>query len=81
MCVSGPYKFEEFPEAATELSKIYGPVFRLKLGPSVHMVVTVDADDARTIFQSEGKQPFRPPFPVLAHYRQKTFGSAGIVPG
>ncbi|KAF4522679.1 hypothetical protein B566_EDAN010460 [Ephemera danica] len=76
----GPYKIERLTEAFGDLSKKYGPIFRLRLGPQ-DMLMTTDADDARTLFQHEGKKPFRPPFPALVHYRQKTFGSCGIVPG
>lgn len=45
------------------------------------MVITLDPDHTEILFQSEGKNPQRPPFPALVHYREKVFNSAGVVPG
>jgi hypothetical protein len=55
-------------------------VFKLRLS-GADSVVTVDADDTRTMFRYEGRHPFRPSFPAVQHYRQKRFGSVGVVPG
>jgi hypothetical protein len=63
-----------------DLSRQLGPVFKMKLN-GADIVVTVDADDTRTMFRHEGRHPFRPPFPAVEYYRQKTYGSIGIVPG
>ncbi|PSN54195.1 hypothetical protein C0J52_03559 [Blattella germanica] len=57
-----------------------GPVFKLRLN-GTELVITVDADDTRTLFRHEGRLPHRPPFPALLYYRQHKFGSIGIVPG
>jgi hypothetical protein len=62
-----------------DLSRQLGPVFKLRLN-GADFIVTVDADDIRTMFHHEGRYPFRPPFPAVQHYRQKTFGSVGMVP-
>lgn len=45
------------------------------------MVVTLDPDHTRLLFQNEGTKPERPPFPALLHFRQKRFSSVGVVPG
>jgi hypothetical protein len=63
-----------------DLSRQLGPVFKLRLN-GTDSVVTVDADDTRTMFRHEGRHPFRPSFPAVQHYRQKAFGTMGIVPG
>lgn len=63
-----------------DLSRQLGPVFKLRLS-GADSVVTVDADDTRTMFRYEGRHPFRPSFPAVQHYRQKRFGSVGVVPG
>ncbi|XP_021914797.1 probable cytochrome P450 49a1 isoform X1 [Zootermopsis nevadensis] len=76
----GPYKLERLTDAVMDLSRQLGPVFKLRLN-GADIVVTVDADDTRTMFRHEGRLPYRPPFPAVQHYRQKTFGSIGIVPG
>lgn len=77
---TGPYKAERLTEAVMDLSRQLGPVFKLRLS-GADSVVTVDADDTRTMFRHEGRHPFRPSFPAVQHYRQKRFGSVGIVPG
>lgn len=45
------------------------------------MVVTINADDAKTLFLNEGKHPIRPTFPALVHYRRRRFNSVGVTPG
>ncbi|XP_069692677.1 probable cytochrome P450 49a1 [Periplaneta americana] len=76
----GPYNAERLTEAVVDMSRKFGPVFKLRLG-GTDFVVTVDAEDTRTMFRHEGRYPYRPPFPALHYYRQNTFGSIGIVPG
>lgn len=80
MNFTGPYKAEKLTEAVIDLSKKFGPVFRLKLNGE-DIVITVDAEDTRNLYQNEGVRPFRPPFPALYHYRKNKFNSVGIVPG
>jgi cytochrome P450 len=63
-----------------DLSRQLGPVFKLQLN-GADFVVTVDADDTRTMFRHEGRLPFRPSFPAVQYYRRKAYGSIGIVPG
>lgn len=77
--LTGPYKAERLTEAVMDLSRQLGPVYKLRLN-GADFVVTVDADDIRTMFHHEGRYPFRPPFPAVQQYRQKTFGSVGMVP-
>ncbi|KAJ9594261.1 hypothetical protein L9F63_014317 [Diploptera punctata] len=77
---NGPYNAERLSEAVLDLSKKLGAVFKLRLS-GTDIIVTVDADDTRTLFRHEGRLPHRPPFPALLHYRQHKFGSIGIVPG
>ncbi|KAJ4431876.1 hypothetical protein ANN_20482 [Periplaneta americana] len=77
---AGPYNAERLTEAVVDMSRKFGPVFKLRLG-GTDFVVTVDAEDTRTMFRHEGRYPYRPPFPALHYYRQNTFGSIGIVPG
>lgn len=43
--------------------------------------MTTAAEHAEIMFRNEGKQPIRPPFPALRHYREHTYNSIGIVPG
>ncbi|XP_059489347.1 probable cytochrome P450 49a1 [Neocloeon triangulifer] len=76
----GPYTFERLTEAVNSLAKELGPVFKLKLG-STEMVISIDPEDSKKMFQAEGVRPFRPSFPALEHYRKNTYGSFGIVPG
>lgn len=71
---------ERLTEAVSDITKQLGPIFRLKLG-GANVVVTVNADDAKTLFLNEGKYPIRPAFPALVHYRKKRFNSLGVVPG
>lgn len=78
--IAGKYKSEKLTEAVYDISKELGPIFKLNLG-GTQIVVSVDADDARTLYRHEGRLPHRPPFPALYHYRKKTFNSIGIVPG
>lgn len=80
LSLPGPYKAERLTEAIVDLSQKLGPVFKLRLN-NEDIVITVDADDTQTMFRHEGRRPRRPPFPALYHYRKKTFGSIGIVPG
>lgn len=77
---SGKYKSEKLTEAVANLTRTLGPIFKLKLN-GIDIVITTDPDDTRTLFQNEGKYPFRPPFPALYHYRRENFNSSGIVPG
>lgn len=70
---------DRLTEAILDISKTLGPIFKLNLGQDI--VVTVNADDARTLFLNEGKYPVRPPFPALLHYRKNRFNSIGVVPG
>uniref|UniRef100_A0A1B6MLQ6 Cytochrome P450 n=1 Tax=Graphocephala atropunctata TaxID=36148 RepID=A0A1B6MLQ6_9HEMI len=76
----GPYKAEKLTEAVEDLSKKLGPIFRLRLNGE-DIVITVNADDTRTMYQHEGLRPHRPAFPALYHYRKNNFNSIGIVPG
>uniref|UniRef100_A0A1B6H6M0 Cytochrome P450 n=1 Tax=Homalodisca liturata TaxID=320908 RepID=A0A1B6H6M0_9HEMI len=76
----GPYKVDKLTEAVEDLSKKLGPIFRLRLNGE-DIVITVDANDTRTMYQHEGLRPHRPSFPALYHYRKKNFNSVGIVPG
>ncbi|XP_068893179.1 cytochrome P450 CYP12A2-like [Tenebrio molitor] len=76
----GKYKADRLTEAFLDINKTLGPIFKLKLGGS-DMVITLDPDHTQILFQSEGKNPQRPPFPALVHYREKVFNSAGVVPG
>lgn len=62
------------------MSKQLGPIFKLNLADS-KMIVTINADDAKTLFLNEGKYPIRPTFPALVHYRKKRFNSVGVTPG
>lgn len=79
-CNSGKYSLERFTESILEISKQLGPIFKLNLSGS-KMVVTTNADDAKTLFLNEGKYPTRPTFPALVHYRKKRFNSVGVTPG
>lgn len=56
-----------------------GPIFKLNLNGE-DVVITLNADDVKTIVKNEGPLPQRPIFPALAHYRKKNFHCAGIVP-
>ncbi|XP_008190935.1 cytochrome P450 CYP12A2 [Tribolium castaneum] len=76
----GKYKSERLTEAFVDISKTLGPIFKLNLGGSA-MVVTLDPDHTRILFQNEGTRPERPPFPALLHFRRKRFSSVGVVPG
>lgn len=76
----GPYSMDKLSEAVDDLSKQLGPTFKLNF-PGTEMLVCLDPEDARSLFQHEGLRPFRPTFPALEHFRKKTFGSCGIVPG
>ncbi|GLV45684.1 Cytochrome P450 12b2 [Carabus blaptoides fortunei] len=76
----GKYKSEKLTEAVYDISQQLGPIFKLNLG-GTYIVVSVDADDARTLYRHEGRLPHRPPFPALYYYRKKMFNSIGIVPG
>lgn len=67
-------------EAVEDISKKLGPIFKLKLG-GTNIVFTTDADHTETLCRNEGKLPIRPPFPALLHYRHRTYGSVGVVPG
>ncbi|KAG8277544.1 hypothetical protein J6590_040551 [Homalodisca vitripennis] len=77
---TGPYKVDKLTEAVEDLSKKLGPIFRLRLNGE-DIVITVDANDTRTMYQHEGLRPHRPSFPALYYYRKKNFNSVGIVPG
>ncbi|KAJ3662902.1 hypothetical protein Zmor_007219 [Zophobas morio] len=74
------YKSERLTEAFVDISRTLGPIFRLQLG-ATDMVVTLNPDDSRTLFQNEGRTPKRPAFAALVHYRTKAFNSVGVVPG
>lgn len=63
-----------------DISKRIGPIFRLNLG-GMDILVTINPNDAEIMFRNEGKQPVRPAFPALLHYRKKAFNSVGVVPG
>lgn len=76
----GKYKVDRLTEAVLDISKTLGPIFKLNLSGK-DMVITIDADDAKTLYLNEGKYPVRPPFPALEHYRKKRFNSIGVVPG
>lgn len=75
----GPYNVERLSEAMLDISKQLGPIFRLNLSGST-MVVSLNADDAKTLFLSEGKFPTRTSFDALIHYRRNRFNSIGVVP-
>lgn len=78
--ITGKYSSEKLTEAIYDISKDLGPIFKLNLGGQ-EIVISTDANDARKLYQNEGKYPFRPPFPALYHYRKNNFNSIGIVPG
>lgn len=80
MIVVGKYTLEKFTEAVYDISKQLGPIFKLNLAGS-KMIITINADDTKTLFLNEGKYPFRPTFPALVHYRKKRFNSVGVTPG
>lgn len=61
-----------------DIECMLGPVFKLMLGGKT-MVVTTRAEDAKTMFAHEGKQPSRPIFPALNLLRKKPFGTGGLV--
>lgn len=63
-----------------DISKQLGAIFKLNLAGN-RMIVTINADDAKTLILNEGKYPFRPTFPALVHYRERRFNSVGITPG
>lgn len=77
---TGKYKVDRLTEAVLDISKTLGKIFKLNFNGK-DMVITIDADDAKTLFLNEGKYPVRPPFPALVHYRRKRFNSIGVVPG
>ncbi|XP_039285811.1 probable cytochrome P450 49a1 isoform X1 [Nilaparvata lugens] len=77
---NGKYKLDRLGDAILDLSESLGNIFKLNLNGS-DLVVSLNPDDARSMYAAEGKLPFRPSFPALAHYRKKTFGSIGVVPG
>jgi hypothetical protein len=70
----------KFTEAVNDLSNQLGPIFKLNLA-GTELLVCVNPEDARSMFQHEGLRPFRPPFPALEQFRKETYGSCGIVPG
>ncbi|GJQ87090.1 hypothetical protein Trydic_g23943 [Trypoxylus dichotomus] len=74
------YRLERLTEAVEDIALKLGPIFRLKLG-GANIVITTNADHAEILLRNEGKYPIRPPFPALLHYRNKTYGSVGVVPG
>ncbi|CAB3369418.1 Hypothetical predicted protein [Cloeon dipterum] len=76
----GPYNFSKLTEAVDDISRKLGPVFKLKLG-GMEMVISIDPEDSKMMYQAEGLRPSRPAFPALECYRKNTFGSCGIVPG
>lgn len=76
----GKYRLEKLTEAVEDISKSLGPIFKLNLG-GTEIVVTTDAQHTEQLFRNEGVHPCRPPFPALLHYRSRTFGSVGVVPG
>jgi hypothetical protein len=71
---------EKLSEAVDDLSKQLGPIFKLNLA-GTEILVCLDPEDARSMFQYEGLRPYRPAFPALEQFRKKTYGSSGIVPG
>jgi len=71
---------EKLSEAVDDLSKQLGPIFKLNLA-GTEILVCLDPEDARSMFQHEGLRPFRPAFPALEQFRKKAYGSSGIVPG
>lgn len=80
MCVFvGRYRCDRLTEAVRDLSARLGPIFRLRLGAQ-DVVVTTDAEDARTMYATEGRLPRRPTFPALLRYRLARYGTVGIVP-
>lgn len=65
-------------EVLHHLYKTYGPIVREKLGSS-SLVHVFDPDDARTIYQNEGKMPHVVPLQETAQlYRQQADMSLGL---
>lgn len=77
---SGKYKSEKLTEAIWDISKKLGPIFKLKLG-GMQILITIDADQTKSMYRNEGKLPNRPSFPALIDCRKKMFKSVGVVPG
>lgn len=63
-----------------DISKELGAIFKLNLAGN-RQIVTINADDAKTLILNEGKYPYRPTFPALVHYRTRRFNTIGITPG
>nr|QIQ19500.1 cytochrome P450 [Sogatella furcifera] len=77
---NGKYKLERLGDAILDMSRTLGNIFKLNLNGE-DLVISLNPDDAKSMYAAEGKLPHRPSFPALAHYRRKTFGSIGVVPG
>ncbi|RZF40812.1 hypothetical protein LSTR_LSTR003322 [Laodelphax striatellus] len=77
---NGKYKLERLGDAILDLRRTLGNIFKLNLNGD-DLVVSLNPDDARSMYAAEGKLPYRPSFPALANYRKNTFGSIGVVPG
>lgn len=76
----GGFASDRLTEVVENLSKEYGPIFKLNLLGGSDVVITLNPEDARTLFRHEGLLPRRPTFPALVKCRKEMFGAVGIVP-
>lgn len=68
----------KYHEVLQKLFDTYGPIVKEKIGPTT-LIHIFDPDNAKTIYQSEGKMPFVVPLQETAQlYRQKTNMSPGL---
>ncbi|KAK8772776.1 hypothetical protein V5799_023980 [Amblyomma americanum] len=79
---AGRYNIRKLNEAALDMYKRYGPVVGERLPGRRVVVHLFSADDIRTLFQEEGRTPYRMgalPFKLYHTNRPDYFANAGIL--
>ncbi|XP_077492852.1 putative cytochrome P450 49a1 isoform X2 [Amblyomma americanum] len=80
--IVGRYNIRKLNEAALDMYKRYGPVVGERLPGRRVVVHLFSADDIRTLFQEEGRTPYRMgalPFKLYHTNRPDYFANAGIL--